>query len=62
VDARCAPQRVLDAHPPNQRAQIRLDLWAPSPRTRLPAPIAAKTRPMPPDERLRTDDRKNFQD
>src|SRR4029453_4358349 len=62
MNARRSPKRVLDPHPPDQRAQIRLDLRAPAPRMRFPAPIAAKTRPMPPDERLRTDDRKNVQD
>src|SRR4029434_1206107 len=62
MNARRSPKRVLNAHPPDQRAQIRLDLRAPSSRTRLPAPIAAKTHLMPPDERLRTDDRKNVQD
>src|SRR5262249_35045919 len=62
MNARRSPKWVLDAHPPDQRAQIRLDLRAPSPRTRLPAPIAANTRPMPADERLRTHDRKNLQD
>jgi hypothetical protein len=31
VDARRAPKRVLDAHSPDQRAQVRFDLRAPSP-------------------------------
>src|ERR1700730_7069451 len=31
VDARRPPKRVFDAHPPDQRAQLRLDLWPPSP-------------------------------
>ncbi len=30
VDARCAPKRVLDAHPPDQRTEVRLKLWPPS--------------------------------
>jgi hypothetical protein len=29
VDARCAPKRVLDAHPPDQRPQVRVDLRRP---------------------------------
>ena len=57
MDARCAPQRVLDAHPPDQRAQLRANLRPPSPRTRLPAPVPTKAGPMPTDERLGTDDR-----
>ena len=31
MDARRSPKRVLDAHPPDQRAQVRLDLRPPSP-------------------------------
>jgi hypothetical protein len=31
VDARRTPERVLDAHSPDQRAQVRFDLRAPSP-------------------------------
>jgi len=30
VDARRAPKRIIDAHPPDQRAQVRLDLRPPS--------------------------------
>src|SRR6516164_5379181 len=37
----------LDAHPPDQRAQLRLDWWPPSPSTRFPTPVAAKAGPMP---------------
>src|SRR5229473_4068221 len=38
----CSPKRVFYAHPPDQPAKIRLDLWPPSSRARLPTPIAAK--------------------
>jgi hypothetical protein len=31
VDAWRAPERIFDAHPPDQDAQLRLDLWSPSP-------------------------------
>jgi len=61
VDARRAPKRVLDAHPPDQRTQIRFDLRAPSPGARLPTPVAAKAGPMPPHQRLRLDDCENVQ-
>jgi hypothetical protein len=30
VDARRSPKRVLDAHPPDQRTEVRLDLRPPS--------------------------------
>jgi len=61
VNARCAPKRVLDAHPPDLGTQLRLDLRAPSPRARLPTPVAAKAGPMPPNKRLRLDDREDLQ-
>src|SRR5450631_3783710 len=47
VDARRAPKRIFDAHPSDQRAQIRLDLRPPSPWPRLPTPVAAKAGPVP---------------
>ena len=61
VDARRAPERVIDAHPPDQRAEVRLDLRPPSPCARLPTPVAAEARPMPTHERLGLDDRENLQ-
>src|ERR1700730_8727047 len=62
VNAWRAPKRVLDAHPPDQRAQLRVDLRSPSGRARLPTPVAAKAGPMPTQERLGPDDRKDLQD
>src|SRR5262249_17682796 len=62
VNARRSPQRVLNAHPPDQGAQLRLDLWPPFPQARLPTPVAAKAGPMPADEGLGTDDRDHLQD
>jgi hypothetical protein len=58
---RRSPKRILDAHPPDQGAQVRLDLGPPSPRARFPTPIAAKASPMPPYERLRLNDRDDLQ-
>jgi hypothetical protein len=52
VDARRTPKRVLNAHTPDQCAEVRLDLGQPSPGARLPTPVAAKARPMPTNERL----------
>jgi len=54
--------RVLDAHPPDQRAQLSIDLWPPSPSTRFPTPVAAKAGPVPPHQRLAPNDRENLQD
>src|ERR1700720_1100870 len=62
VDAWRTPKLVLRAHLPDQRAQFALDSRAPSPRVRLPTPIATKAGPVPPHQRLRPDDCKNLQD
>src|SRR5215831_4580259 len=59
---RGAPQRVVDAHLPDQRTQPSLDRRPASRRSRLPAPIAAKARVVPVDERLGTDDGKYLKD
>jgi hypothetical protein len=40
VDTRRAPKRILHAHLPDQRAEVRLDLRPPSPGVRLPTPVA----------------------
>src|ERR1700675_3792570 len=62
VNAWRAPKRVFDAHPPDQRAQLRVDLRPPSHRARLPTPLEAKAGPVPTQERLGPDDRKALQD
>src|SRR5262249_26811151 len=62
VDARRAPQRILDTHSPDQGAQLRVNLRPPSKRARFPTPVPAKAGPMPTDERLWTDDRDDLQD
>src|SRR5258707_2551148 len=55
VDAWRAPKRIFHAHPPDQYAQLRVDLRSPSQWARLPTPVAAKADPMPPHQRLRPD-------
>ena len=50
VDARRAPKWVLDAHPPDQLAQLRFNLRSPSQWARLPTPVAAKSGFMPTHE------------
>src|SRR5665213_1356179 len=62
VDARCAPKRILHAHPPDQRTEVRFDLRPPSLEAGFPTPIAAKTGPVPPHECFRSDDRDDLQD
>src|SRR4051794_24450276 len=47
MDARRAPEWVIQAHPPDERAQVRIDLRAPSSIPGLPAPVAAKPSAMP---------------
>ena len=42
--------------------EVHIDLGPPSPWTRFPTPIAAKTSPMPPHERLRLNDFEDLQD
>src|SRR6202051_2868835 len=62
VDARRAPKRIFDAHPPDQRAQLRVDPRSPSQWERLPTPVAAKAGPVPTHKRLGPDDCENLQD
>src|SRR6202171_4707288 len=62
VDAWRAPKRIFDAHPPDQCAQLRVDLRSPSPWARLPTPVAAKAGPVPTHECLGLDDCENLQD
>src|SRR5438309_3267998 len=61
VDARRAPQRVLDTHSPDQCAQLGVNPRPPSKRARLPTPVPTKAGPMPTNERLGTDDRDDLQ-
>src|SRR6266478_2108753 len=62
VDAWRAPKRIFDAHPTDQPAQPRFDLWSPSQCTRLPTPVAAKAGTVPTHEGLGPDDCENLQD
>src|ERR1700681_4415997 len=62
VNAWRASKRVFDAHPPDQRAQLRVDLRSPSQWARLPTPVATKTGPVPTHECLGPDDCENLQD
>jgi hypothetical protein len=42
MDTWNAPQRIVDTHPPDQRAQIHIDLWATTYRSRLPTRVTSK--------------------
>jgi hypothetical protein len=62
VDAWRTPTRMLYAHPPDQRAQLRVDLRSTSQWARLPTPVAANAGSVPTHERLGPDDCENLQD
>src|ERR1700752_821280 len=62
VDARHAPKRIFDAHPPDQDAQLGVDLRPSSQWARLPTPVAAESGSVPTHERLGPDDCDNLQD
>src|SRR5580692_1170425 len=62
VNAWRAPKWILHAHPPDQYAQLRVDLRSPSQWERLPTPVAAKAGPVPTHECLGPDDCENLQD
>jgi len=57
MDARGAPQRIVNAHPSDQRTQIHVDLRPASKGPGLPTPVPAETGAMPPHKGLRSDDR-----
>src|ERR1700723_3619792 len=60
VDAWRTPKRILHAHPPDQSAQLGVDLRSPSQYgARLPTPAGAQARPMPTHERLGPEDCEN---
>ena len=55
MDARRSPKRILDANPPDQRPQVRLDQRSPSPWPRLPTPVEAEAGPVPANKGLGLD-------
>src|SRR5437016_5707549 len=42
MDARRTPQRIVNTHPPDQRAQVRVDLGPASKGAGFPTPVMAK--------------------
>ena len=57
MNARRSPQGIFCAHPPDQRAQIRIDLRSASKRAGFPPPVPTEAGSMPTYESLGTDDR-----
>jgi hypothetical protein len=56
MDARRAPQRIVNAHPLDQRAQFRIDLRPTSKGPGLLPPVPTETGPMPTHQGLGPDD------
>jgi hypothetical protein len=56
MDARRTPQWIVSAHPPDQRAQVRVDLGTASKGAGFPTPVMAKAGPMPTHQGFRSDD------
>src|SRR5258706_10931174 len=62
MDTRSAPQRIVNAHPPNQCAQVRVDLRSTSKGAGFPSPISPEAGPVPAYKGLRPDDRDGLED
>src|SRR6516164_2565116 len=62
MDTWGAPQRIIDAHAPDQGPQICLDLRPTAKASRFPAPIPAKAGTMPAHDGLGPDDRDDLED
>jgi hypothetical protein len=57
MDARGTPQRIVNAHPPDQRAQVCVDLRPASKGTGFPTPVPAEAGSVPSHEGLGADNR-----
>jgi hypothetical protein len=62
MDARGTPQRIVGAHPPDQRAKVRVDLRSACKGTRFPTPIPAEADSVPSHEGLGADNRDDLED
>src|SRR5437763_6726845 len=62
MDTRGAPQWIVNAHPPDQRAQVRVDLRSASKGAGVPPPISPEAGPVPAHQGLRPDDRDGLED
>src|SRR5258708_18692518 len=61
MDARRTPQPIGQAHLPDKAPDLPWYLRPTAPSARLPAPIQAEPRPMPPDDGLWLDNRQRVQ-
>ena len=62
MDARRSPQRGVNAHPPDQSAQVRVDLRPASKGAGFPTPVPAEACSVPSHEGLRADNRDGLED
>ena len=62
MDTRRSPQRIVDAHPPDQRAQLRVDLRSASKGAGFPTPVPTEASSMPTHQGLGPDDRDGLED
>jgi hypothetical protein len=56
MDARCAPQWVLHAHPPDQATNLSRNFWPTAARPRLPPPIRPEPCSVPSQDRVGLND------
>jgi hypothetical protein len=62
VDARRSPQRIVNAHPSDQRAQVCVDLRPTSKGVGFPTPVPAETGSVPSHQGLGPDNRDGVED
>src|SRR6476659_8420761 len=62
MDARRSPQRIVGAHPSDQRAQVRVDLRPTSKGAGFPTPVPAEAGSVPSHEGLGADNRDGLED
>src|SRR5262249_12046436 len=62
MNARCTPEQIFNAHPPDQCPQICRDLRPASQVPRFPTPIAAETGTVPAHEGLGPEGRDGLED
>src|SRR3977135_2628144 len=62
MDARGTPQRIVNAHPPDQRAQVRVDLRPASKGAGFPTPVPAEAGSVPWHEGRGADNRDGLED
>src|SRR6266566_3621645 len=62
MDTGGAPQWIVNAHPPDQRAQVRVDLRSASKGAGFPPPISPEAGSVPAHQGLRPDDRDGLED